>query len=146
MRRKTGGSMAKIIPIGHQSMTPADLRAIFEHSDALIAEGVVGEVTTQQHDTLGMVVSLLDREDELVCRFIKRIGRYEVYGGEGNLIRHAPLLRNALSILPAPLRHEPDAPAPRHSLSRRVNARLSGDRAVAIRQGGRPGRGFVAHS
>ncbi len=138
--------MAKIIPIGHQSMTPADLRAIFEHSDALIAEGVVGEVTTQQHDALGMVVSLLDREDEVICHIIKRVGRYEVYGGEGNLIRHAPLLRHVLSILPAPLRHEADVPAPRPSLSHRVNARLSGDRAVAIRQGGRPGRGFVAHS
>ncbi len=138
--------MAKIIPIGHQSMTPADLRAIFEHSDALIAEGVVGEVTTQQHDTFGMVVSLLDREDEVICHFIKRIGRYEVYGGEGNLIRHAPLLRNALSVLPAPLRYDAGNPAPRQSLSRRVTARLSGDRAVAISQGGRPGRGFVAHS
>lgn len=138
--------MAKIIPIGHQSMTPADLRAIFEHSDALIVEGVVGEVTTQEHDALGMVVSLLDREDEVICHIIKRVGRYEVYGGEGNLIQHAPLLCDALSILPAPLRHEADAPAPRLSLSRRVNVRLSGDRAVAIRQGGRPGRGFVAHS
>ncbi len=138
--------MAKIIPIGHQSMTPADLRAIFEHSDALIVEGVVGEVTNQQQHTLGMVVSLLDCEDEVICHIIKRVGRYEVFGGEGNLIRHAPLLRDALSILPAPRRHEADVTAPRHSLPRRVNARLRGDRAVAIRQGGRPGRGFVAHS
>ena len=138
--------MAKILPIGHQSMTPADLRAIFEHTDALIAEGVVGEVTTRQHDALGVVVSFFDREDKVICHIIKRVARYEVYGGEGNLIRHAPLLRDALSILPAPLRIEADVPAPRHSLSRRVNARLSGDRAVAISQGGRPGRGFLAHS
>ena len=70
---------------------------------------------------------------------------YEVYGGEGNLIRHAPLLRNALSILPAPLWREADVPAPRHSLSHQVHARLRGDRTVAISQGGRPGKGFVAH-
>lgn len=126
-------------------MTPADLRAIFEHGDALIAEGLVGEVTTRQHDALGLVVSFLDREGEVICHILKRIGRYEVYGGEGNLVRHAPLLRNVLSILPAPLRHEAQVAAPRQSLSRRVTARIRGDRAVAIRQGGRPGRGFLAH-
>ena len=126
-------------------MTRADLRAIFEHTDALIAERTVGEVTTQQHGALGMVVSFFDREDEVICHIIERVGRFEVYGGEGNLVRHAPLLGNVLSIVPALLRHEADVPAPRHSLSLRVNARLSGDRAVAIGQGGRPGRGFLAH-
>ncbi len=138
--------MANIIPIGHQKLTPADLRAIFDHADALIAEGIVGEVTSQRHDTLGTVISLFDHEGEVICHIIKRTGRYEIYGGEGNLVRHAPLLRNALSILPTPLRREADVPAPRHSLSRRVNARLSGDRAVATGQGGTPGMGFLAHN
>ena len=138
--------MTKIIPIGHPHMTPADLRAIFEHTDALIDEGLVSEVTTWQHDPLDTVVSLFDHDDELICHIIKRFRRYEVRSGEGNLIHHAPLLRDALSVLPTPHRHATNAPAPKHPLSRGVNARLSGDRAIAIGQGGQPGRGFLAHS
>ncbi len=62
--------MTKIIPIGHPSITPADLRTICEHTDALIAEGLVDEVTVWQHDPWGTVVSLFDHDDELICHII----------------------------------------------------------------------------
>ena len=41
--------MANIISIGHLKLTPADMRAIFDHADALIAEEIVGEVTSRPH-------------------------------------------------------------------------------------------------
>ncbi len=138
--------MTKIIPIGHPSMTRADLRAIFEYTDGLIAEGLVGEVSTWQHTPLGTVVSLYDRDDELICHIIKWFRRYEVRSGEGNLIHNAPLLCDVLSVLPTPLPQETGDSAPQHSLSRSVNGRLSEDREVAVSQGGQPGRGFLAHS
>ena len=138
--------MTKIIPIGHPSLNSADLRAIFERTDALIAEGLVGEVTIWQHADLNTVVSLFDLDDKMICHIIKRFRRYEVRSGEGNLIHHDPMLGNVLSVLPTPLRYETEVPAPQHSLSHNVTLRLSGDRAVAVSQGGRPGMGYLAHS
>lgn len=123
-------------------MTPADMRAILDHANRLIAEGFVGGTVTLDHASFGRVVSVLDPEDEVICHLMKRAGCFEVYGGEGNLVLRDPLLANVLALLPRTPGRRVEA-KPR--LSRYVNARLARDRDLAMGRGGRPGTGFLAH-
>ncbi len=134
--------MSQVIPIGHKTMTRADLQATIDHTNRLFAEGIVGALLIRSHELLGEVVSFKNGKKEVICHLFKRAGHYAVYDREGNLMIEDPLLQNVLALLPMNIVPRNEA---RPKVSPGVNARLVEDRAMAVGQSGRPGMGFLAH-
>ena len=88
-----------ITPIGHPSLTRADVRAISNRSEALIDCGVSGGCIPVFTEDGELVVALLGADGEsLLCAFGKDHGWYYVTDPEGVPLAQGRLIDDVLTI------------------------------------------------
>ncbi len=89
-----------VTPIGHPSLTPADVRAIATHSSLLVEEGLVGACVPVETEDGELVVALIDTDGEtLLCAFGKDQGWYYVTDPEGIPMAQGRLIDDVLEVL-----------------------------------------------
>ena len=89
-----------VTPIGHPSLTPADVRAIAAQSALLVDEGVIGACVPVETEDGELVVALIGIDGEtLLCAFGKDQGWYYVTDPEGVPLAQGRLIQDVLEVL-----------------------------------------------
>lgn len=89
-----------VTPIGHRSLTQADVRAIAARSAALVDQGLIGACVPVETIDGELVVALVGSDGEtLLCAFGKDQGWYYVTDPEGVPIAQGRLIDDVLTIL-----------------------------------------------
>ena len=89
-----------VTPIGHPTLTPADVRAIASRSALLVDEGLIGACLPVETEDGELVVALVGIDGEsLLCAFGKDQGWYYVTDPEGVPLAQGRLIEEVLEIL-----------------------------------------------
>ncbi len=90
-----------VVPIGHKSLTRADLAVFMESGEAMVQRGIAGSCVRLETPEGDEIVALLDLESEYpVWIFGKSQGWYYVLDGEFRPIAQGQLIDEVLSVLP----------------------------------------------
>ncbi len=89
-----------VTPIGHPTLTPADVRAIASRSALLLDEGLIGACIPVETEDGELVVALIGIDGEtLLCAFGKDQGWYYVTDPEGVPLAQGRLIEDVLEVL-----------------------------------------------
>jgi hypothetical protein len=89
-----------VTPIGHPTLTPADVRAIASHSALLVDQGLIGACVPVETEDGELVVALIAIDGEtLLCAFGKDQGWYYVTDPEGVPLAQGRLIEDVLEVL-----------------------------------------------
>jgi hypothetical protein len=89
-----------VVPIGHQTMNRADIKAIIAHGQAMTGSSTIGEWLPVMTEAGDMVVAALDRSnEELVIGFGKEEGWYYAFDAEGELLAEGCLIEEVFEAL-----------------------------------------------
>ena len=89
-----------VTPIGHPTLTPADVRAITLRSALLVDEGLIGACVPVETEDGELVVALIGVDGEtLLCAFGKDQGWYYVTDPEGVPLAQGRLIEEVLEVL-----------------------------------------------
>ena len=89
-----------VTPIGHPTLTPADVRAIASRSAVLVDQSVIGACLPVETEDGELVVALIGVDGEtLLCAFGKDQGWYYVTDPEGVPLAQGRLSEDVLEVL-----------------------------------------------
>ena len=89
-----------VTPIGHPTLTPADVRAIALRSALLVDQGLIGACVPVETEDGELVVALIGVDGEtLLCAFGKDQGWYYVTDPEGVPLAQGRLIEDVLAVL-----------------------------------------------
>ena len=89
-----------VTPIGHPTLTPADVRAIATRSAVLVDQSVIGACLPVETEDGELVVALIGVDGEtLLCAFGKDQGWYYVTDPEGVPLAQGRLIEDVLEVL-----------------------------------------------
>ncbi len=89
-----------VTPIGHPTLTPADVRAIASRSALLLDQGLIGACIPVETEDGELVVALIGIDGEtLLCAFGKDQGWYYVTDPDGVPLAQGRLIEDVLEVL-----------------------------------------------
>ena len=89
-----------VVPIGHQNLNRADVKAIIAHGQAVTDPAEIGDWLPVMTETGDMVVAALDcANHDLVIGFGKEDGWYYAFNAEGELLAEGQLIEEVFEAL-----------------------------------------------
>jgi len=93
-----------VVPIGHASLTQADINALTNHGNGFVDAGLSGACCVVELEDSEPLVALTDRNDEFLCCAVgKMSGWYYVLDADWNVTEKSRFLGDILEALPTAL-------------------------------------------
>jgi|GEM_PF-5382575 len=93
-----------VVPIGHASLTQADINVLTTEGNGYVSDGICGACCVVELEDSEPLIALTDPEDEYLCCAIgKMSGWYYVLDADWNVTEKSKFLGDILEALPAAL-------------------------------------------
>ena len=95
-----------VVPIGHRSLTKADLTIFLQQGYEMVDQGLAGACMPVQTDSGEVVVVLLDlHAEQVICAFGKAEGWYYAFDANWAPMAQGRMIDDVLQVLPRALEY-----------------------------------------